>query len=1096
MNATNHHSKVRTTLKFADPLFVAGGAVSGKMEMECKTEKGLGIGVIMVELFAIEELTSRDHSATQTFLHSRRVFQGPGLPPSNAVHPFPKPDEPALPANYYHARRGTTAFLFRFPLPESSPSSINFGSGVAQLRYEVRATVGVVYRGERRLVTDKKVVDVVERYQDDPSRPEPEGVLVGESGKILMQGKVMGGVLVAGQPACVELLVKNHSTKKNTGLTVTLSRNLQLANINPHEKPPLRLSDTLTAVSFQGPEFIIHPGVEGVANLVFDVPPHARSLRGGSRDGGEDGRTSKHLFEVRGTVTVCLALGFGSKDMQLDLPVSIINPAALPQPAYVPYSADFLSYSPVAGVLPDPSYPPYSPPAPTVSPPLYEHAFSSGASPPLPYVDQGRVWLPPLSPSPYYGQRPLHSPLPYPTHLPNQVAQYITPARPSSAEPVASQPLYASPTVLPPPSVVQQPLVALPTAPSSASGAERVEGKGERASRITHHLRLSSRARSVSPMSHKYAPPSLAIATDISLHVPLHEACQAQGRPVSHASSNSDVASPRPMPSPKQTYSIDPTTHLTLSKSERVRTLERIAAQTDEANKDMSYSVPDLTLGLDKTLPAPPVPSQKGRHTQPTAALTDLFSHSTDDNADVAPPTPTLNAFVPPKASRTALGRFDGLDALEARLLAEVGTRKVEKESQRPDVRSVIPIAIPKPDASVDPNIDSAISSLSLPGLGVDERTERLTREQPSAALSDQGRPHALHLGHEGKVSENIPQAESEKARKKKSNQKPQEGDVVKEKEIQRLRKAAQGRVAAWLGSIDPEALPQPGTPPPANVPSEIPSKPRLSSDHAQISQLSPQTSEPVPALEMNASETRPNSDSPDVGPPTENGHVENKPNPRSSGFIPIRPTTDNSSAPEHQNSDQARRKALKFAWPQHQPDSEARYDVRSARGGRGGKVTAVAAIWAQAANQKPAIPPPKSPPPAPRRLTEWNKTPLKTSKSSSPLSQSSETVNESKPRATPASPAAELAARRVMLSKSSSVPAVVSSSLATPMLSSTASLARPSPKLTKFAPSPAVIQEIPEVKSNSNPNAKAPPKHELAFGQARLRELIKKYQG
>ena len=54
MNATNHHSKVRTTLKFADALFVAGGAVSGKMEMECKTDKGLGIGVIMVELFAIE----------------------------------------------------------------------------------------------------------------------------------------------------------------------------------------------------------------------------------------------------------------------------------------------------------------------------------------------------------------------------------------------------------------------------------------------------------------------------------------------------------------------------------------------------------------------------------------------------------------------------------------------------------------------------------------------------------------------------------------------------------------------------------------------------------------------------------------------------------------------------------------------------------------------------------------------------------------------------------------------------------------------------------------------------------------------------------
>lgn len=72
----------------------------------------------------------------------------------------------------------------------------------------------MIYKGEKRLVTDKKTVDVVEMYGDHPSSPVPEGVLVGENGKILMQGKVLGGVLVAGQPACVELLVKNHSSKK------------------------------------------------------------------------------------------------------------------------------------------------------------------------------------------------------------------------------------------------------------------------------------------------------------------------------------------------------------------------------------------------------------------------------------------------------------------------------------------------------------------------------------------------------------------------------------------------------------------------------------------------------------------------------------------------------------------------------------------------------------------------------------------------------------------------------------------------------------------------------------------------------------------
>ncbi|GJE85644.1 arrestin-N domain-containing protein [Phanerochaete sordida] len=1088
MNATTHHPKVRTTLKFADTLFVAGGAVSGKMEMECKADKGLGISVIMVELFAIEEITSRDHSATQTFLHSRRVFQGPGLPPSNAVHPFPMPDEPVLPMNYHHARRGTTSFLFRFPLPETSPSSINFGSGVAQLRYEVRATVGVAYKGERRLVTDKKAVDVVEMYRDDPSRPEPEGIHVGENGKILMQGKVLGGMLVAGQPACVELLVKNHSTKKNTGLNVTLSRNLQLANLAPNEKPPLRLSDTLTSVAFQGPEFVIHPGVEGVANLVFDVPPQARSLRGGVRDGGEDGRTSQHLFEVRGTVTICLSLGFGSKDLYLELPVAIFNPAALPDPSYVPYLPDIRPYSP-PGMPGDVYYSPYtSPPPPTMSPPLYNHGLPPASPPILPFVDQGRVWLPPLSPSPYTGNRPVYSPLPYPAYPAEHAAQYVSPARPSSAEPIASQTLYSSAPVLPPPSTAQQLLGATST---EQAEAERVEGKGERASRITHHLRLSSRARSVSPLSHKFAVPPAEGLSGLSLHVPAHAATSPHDgtmSPVGHASTSSDVASPRPMPSPKQTYTVDPFTHLTIGRSERVRTLERIAAETDEANKDMSSSVPDLTLERDKTLPPPPVPSQKGHlAAQPSVHLANIFAHPEDDDGGVAPPTPTLNALASPKA---ALGQLGGLDALEARLLAEVGTRKVEQGSDRPDVRTVLPIAIPKPDTFIDPNIDSAISSLSLPGLGVDERTERLSREAPTTALSDRGRPRVRDIGA-GSKDEPPPKTESEKTRKKKSGQKVQ-GDPVKEKELQRLRKAAQGRVAAWLGSIDPETPPQPVTPLSAEA------TPERSQDRKSPIQSGPVVSQSPPRSTTVAQAD--NAESQPAGSESETPRasklIEDKPNPRSSGFMPIRPRDDQASPPEGQKPSQPPRKAPKFVWPQRQADPEVRYDVRSARGGRGGKVTAVAAIWAQASDQKPAVSPPKSPPPPSKKLVDWSKTPLRAPLSPSPLSLSSESTSDSKPRTTPASPAAELAARRAKLAKSSSVPAVLSSSLATPMLSSTASLARPAPKLSPVVPTrPPVIQEIPEIKSNGA-DAKAAPKRELAFGQARLRELIKKYQG
>lgn len=74
--------------------------------------------------------------------------------------------------------------------------------------------MGVSYKGENKLVFDKKEVDVVETFEPDFSRVDPEAVVVGESGKIWLQAKLLGGVVVAGQPACVELTVKNHSLKK------------------------------------------------------------------------------------------------------------------------------------------------------------------------------------------------------------------------------------------------------------------------------------------------------------------------------------------------------------------------------------------------------------------------------------------------------------------------------------------------------------------------------------------------------------------------------------------------------------------------------------------------------------------------------------------------------------------------------------------------------------------------------------------------------------------------------------------------------------------------------------------------------------------
>ena len=74
MNVTSSHPKLRTTLRFAEPLYVAGDAVSGKMEVECKAEKGLAMGVIKVELFGVEGRFARFISLHDFFNDSQSLL--------------------------------------------------------------------------------------------------------------------------------------------------------------------------------------------------------------------------------------------------------------------------------------------------------------------------------------------------------------------------------------------------------------------------------------------------------------------------------------------------------------------------------------------------------------------------------------------------------------------------------------------------------------------------------------------------------------------------------------------------------------------------------------------------------------------------------------------------------------------------------------------------------------------------------------------------------------------------------------------------------------------------------------------------------------
>ncbi|PIL32357.1 hypothetical protein GSI_05603 [Ganoderma sinense ZZ0214-1] len=863
----------------------------------------------------------------------------------------------------------------------------------------------------------------------------------------------------------------------------------------------------------------------------------------------------------------------------------------------------------------------------------------------------------------------------------------VPPPRPSSAEPTPSQPLHNLPDgpAAPPP-----PLIPFP--PGGTNDGHREEGKGERASRISHHLRLSSRHRSASPPAHRYqrerervntivgsatiAPftATLVLADVGHGHGHGHAAIISPssspqlhtrtGLALSPLHTGGSVVSPRPMLSPKLSFSKDP-----LEQVSQVQALERIAASSGGAQ-----AADGEDRDRDKTLPRPPVPSGKesAAPRTPRGRADMLFPPDlllADAGFDETPPTPTLAAVASTSASvlkvprqrgasgGAGVGRVEGsgLDALEARLLAEVGTRKPER-ARAPDVRSVLsmpiplpePIAIPRAQAQdvVEPPVDSAISSLTLGGLEIDVDEKTLRRGKFSrGGGSERGFDVEVELGAEAGDDANVPgrtrestqttrgrdSQQTEGAKKDRERERERErertggsagakkskhgskhtagsdgANKTKDKELQKLRKAAQGRITAWLGGIDDDPEPpESQAPPPMASPS--PRRGRspgaVARDSGQSLGVSPRRSPAVsPAVSPMHSRdpsparsarrlTEPSTSLPKrnsvevlanvapVAPEPEQQETQAAPNPRSSGFLPIgtvrahpQVATVNAKAGKKGLLSDAfllpKASPRLGVYPPHPLDPEVKYDIRSARGGKGGIVTSVAAIWAsatqpvskEAASKPPPVPvkprvnatklaeqwkataeqsgpaTPKGPPamkPKPEGLRspklafgEGLRSPASGAvtptvangrpKALQPLAKtgySSPTVTS--PAADPMiTSVADLTARRAKMIKSTSVPAVVSSSTATPMLSSTASLARPSParaeRVKMNARLPPTIAEAepmtttPKAQITTKVTATAeaaspaspPAKTDYAFGQARLRELIKRYQG
>lgn len=67
MNDSEHHPKVKVTAVLGSPVFVAGGDVYGKIEIESRAEADLGLRCIFVELSAVER-ECKIHLATGSLI--------------------------------------------------------------------------------------------------------------------------------------------------------------------------------------------------------------------------------------------------------------------------------------------------------------------------------------------------------------------------------------------------------------------------------------------------------------------------------------------------------------------------------------------------------------------------------------------------------------------------------------------------------------------------------------------------------------------------------------------------------------------------------------------------------------------------------------------------------------------------------------------------------------------------------------------------------------------------------------------------------------------------------------------------------------------
>ncbi|KAF5344628.1 hypothetical protein D9757_013900 [Collybiopsis confluens] len=97
--------------------------------------------------------------------------------------------------------------------------------------------------------------------------------------------------------------------------------------------------ETVISVPSKGQEYVIPPGVEAVRKLCGDEPK-----KDARTDLKRKGEGKLGLFQIMSIVEIQTGIGFGSKDIILQIPAKVVHPAALPEPDIPPAPEHQYSY--------------------------------------------------------------------------------------------------------------------------------------------------------------------------------------------------------------------------------------------------------------------------------------------------------------------------------------------------------------------------------------------------------------------------------------------------------------------------------------------------------------------------------------------------------------------------------------------------------------------------------------------------------------------------------------------------------------------------------------------------------------------------------